>query len=486
MSIYQKLLSAGLEAFEAPPALADVTPPQVLQVFGENGPTVLDTPPPGVEVTVVAPSPFDAGYVESPELLREEIEAREVLVELINEERDAQNTRVYIEELRRAGDGLEGLMVEIQGVNNPEEPTDDEMAMLRSTASMVRKEVLEEGDQEVIINLENGVLVGSQEGLGDAISNVTKKIKFALGNAAKNFASSGEKTKKPLTYHRNNAKQLKERIGALDTATFAFTLPASLVKCVAAADNGKLDLIPDVNSLLTGLDHWYAQPSATAAGYFDKHEAILKACLKVDSLEAFDKAYDAFKALKSPLPSSAKKIEPINGKEYVFDAYTDGTAMANVSRWYYIARPNGQEAEESVRAIRAFNAGVFPYVSMESRKGVDTDVSVKKADLLGMLDVITKGCDTMDQFLGRLNIMNTFDKRYDTLVDDYSKSFSKQDWVNRDVQRKMIVAIQALDAYYAYGFSYTSMAFHLFDVIVKVVKKAVYKSDLSDTDDSAK
>jgi len=377
-------------------------------------------------------------------------------------------------------------MVEIQGVNNPEEPTKDELAMLKSTASMVRKEVLDEGDQDIVINLENGVLVGSQEGLGDAISNVTKKIKFALGNAAKNFASSGDKTKKPLTYHRNNAKQLKERIGAFKTATFTFTLPASLVKSVAAADNGKLNLIPDINSLTMGLDHWYTQPSSTAAGYFDKHEAILKACLAANSLEAFDKAYDAFKALKSPMPSSAKKIEPINGKEYVFDAYTDGTAMANVSRWYYIARPNGQDAEESVRAIRAFNAGVFPYVAIDSRKGEDTEVSLSKAELLGLLDVITKGCDTMDQFLGRLNIMNTFDKRYDTLVDEYNKTFSKEDWVNRDVQRKMIVAIQALDAYYTYGFSYTSMAFYLFDVIVKVVKKAVYKSDLSDTGASDK
>jgi hypothetical protein len=477
------LLSAGLEAFEAPPALADVTPPQLQQVFGDKEPAVLDTPPPGVEVVVVAPSPFDEGYVETPELLRQEIAAREVLVELINEERDANEARQYVANMRRASDGLEGLMVEIQNVNNPEEPTEDELAMLKSTASLVRKEVLDEGDQQVVIDLENGVLVGSQEGLGDAISNVTKKIKFALGNAAKNFASSGDKTKKPLTYHRNNAKELKERIGALKTSTFTFTLPAALVKSIAVSDSGKLDLVNDVNSLITGLEHWYAEPSASAAGYFDKHEAIIKACLATDSLEAFDKAYDAFKALKAPLPSSAKKIEPINGKDYVFDAYTDGTAMAGVSRWYYIARPNGQDAEQAVRAIREFNAGIFPYISMERRKGEDTEVSLKKADLLGMFDVITKGCGILDQFLGRLNIMNSFDKRYDALATDYNKTFSKLDWVNRDVQRKMVVAIQALDAYYAYGFSYTNMAFHLFDVIVKTAKKAVYKSDLSKTDE---
>jgi len=483
MTIHQQLLSAGLEAFEAPPALADVTPPQLQQVFGGSDPVPLETPPPGVELSVVAPSPFDAGYVETPELLRQEIEARQVMVELIEEERQAQEARQYVEEMRRAGDGLEGLMVEIQNVNNPEEPTEDEMAMLRSTASLVRKEVLDEDDQQVVIDLENGVLVGSQEGLGDAISNVTTKIKFALGNAAKNFASSGEKTKKPLTYHRNNAKELKDRIGALKTAVFAFTLPAALVKSVAVADSGKLDLVNDINSLITGLEHWYAQPSADAAGYFDKHEAILKACLATDSLEAFDKAYDAFKSLKAPLPSSAKKVEPINAKEYVFDAHCDGTAMAGVSRWYYIARPNGQDAEEAVRAIRAFNAGLFPYVAIADRKGADTEVSLKKAELLGLLDVITKGCVIMDQFLGRLNIMSSFDKRYDVLVDDYNKTFTKKDWVNRDAQRKMIVAIQALDSYYAYGFSYTNMAFFLFDVIVKVVKKAVYKSDLSKTEE---
>lgn len=483
MSIYQKLLSAGLEAFEAPPALADVTPPQLQQVFGETGPTRLDTPPPGVEVTVVAPSPFDAGYVESPELLRQEIEARHVMVELIEEERQVQEARQYVEEMRRAGDGLEGLMVEIQGVNNPEEPTDDEMAMLRSTASMVRKEVLDDADQQVVIDLENGVLVGSQEGLGDAISNVGKKIKFALGNAAKNFASSGDKTKKPLLYNRNAAKDLKERIGAFKTTTFAFTLPAALVKRVRVAETGKVNVVADVGSLIDGLNHWYTQPSSTAAGFFDKHEAIIKKCLAAKSQEEFDKVYEEFKSLKSPMPSSAKKIDQVNSKDYTFDAYSDGVSMGGVARWYYIARPNGQDAEEALKAIRAFNAGIFPYDLFDDRKGEDTEVSLSKAEVIGLLDVISKGCDILDQFLGRLNVMSSFDKRFDALVKEYTDIFTKQDWVNRDVQRKMAIAVTTLDAYYAYGFSYTNMAFTMFDVIIKVAKKAVYKSDLSNTDD---
>lgn len=483
MSKYQTLLSAGLEAFEAPPSLADVTPPQLQKVFGDNEPTVLDTPPPGVEIVVVAPSPFDPGYVESPELLREEIEARKVLVELIEEEREARDQRRVVEELYRVGDGLEGLMVEIQNVNNPEEPTEDEMAMLKSTASLVRKEILDDENQQVVIDLENGVLVGSQEGLGDAISNVTKKIKFALGNAAKSFASSGDKVKKPVTYSRNNAKSLKEFVGGLKTSTFSFKLPADLVRFVRVAETGKVNLVSDIGSLVDGLNHWYAQPSSTAAGFFDKHEAIVKACLAAKSLDDFDKAYDAFKSLKAPLPSSAKKIEPINLKEYVFDAYSDGVSMGGFARWYYVARPNGQDAEEAVKALRAFNAGIYPYEVIAKRKGEDTEVSLSKAELLGLLDVVTKGCDILDQYIGRLNIMNSFDKRYDALVDDYRNTFTKQDWVNRDSQRKMTVAITALDAYYAYGFSYANAAVTLFEVIAKVVKKAVYKSDLSKTDE---
>lgn len=483
MSKYQTLLSAGLEAFETPPSLADVTPPQLQNVFGGNDPAPLDTPPPGVEVTVVTPSPFDVGYVETPELLREEIAAREALVELIQEEREIEDSRLMMVEVRRASDGLEGLMVEIQNVNNPEEPTEDELAMLRSTASLVRKEVLDEDDQSVVIDLENGVLVGSQEGLGDAIANVAKKISFAMGNALSKFASSGDKVRKPLTYNRSIAKDLKERVGAFKTTTFTFTLPASLVKWIRVAETGKPNLVSDVASLTNALGNWYTQPSAAAAGFFDKHEAIIKACLAAKSLEEFDKVYDGFKALKAPLPSSAKKIEPVNTKEYIFDAYNDAVSMGGIARWYYIARPDGQGPEEVLRAIRSFNVGIYSYGAVADRKAEDVEVTVSKAELIGFLDVILKCCDVIDTYLSRLSIMSTFDKRYNDLVGVAKGDFTKNEWVNRDVQRKIAVAITSLDAYYTYGFSYTNAPFELFDVIVKLVKKAVYKSDLSKVDD---
>lgn len=485
MSLHQKLLSAGLEAFDAPPALADVTPAQLKNVFGGNDPTVLDTPPPGVEVVeVTAPSPFDPGYVDSEELLREETEARLAIVSIIEAEREEEDSRAAVYELRRLSDGLEGLMVEIQNVNNPEEPTEDELAMLRSTAMQVRKELLEDDEQQLVIDVENGVLVGSQEGLADALSNVAKKIGFALGNAAKGLLSKGEQAKKPLSYNRKLAAELKAKIDKLGTTEFAFTMPADLVRQIRVSESGSVDAIKAVSDFPAALEAWYLTPADAAMNLFEKHANILQSVASSKSREEFNTNYAKLGSLTPPLPAGAKRLDPINTKNYIFDVSEHHPTMGHVARYYYVARPDvgktpEQKALDNVIALAQYSTGIYPFDKISGRKATDEQVKFSAAEVKGFLDDMLKACDVIDKYLSRFSVAGTMDKRYNALVDLLNNGLRKQEWCSKEVNSVAHVALISMDAYYSYGFAYTSRAYELMDVIVKLVKKAVYKSDLS-------
>ncbi|ANH52076.1 hypothetical protein RAY_296 [Erwinia phage vB_EamM_RAY] len=460
MSLHQKLLSAGLEAFDAPPA-APV-------------------------VAAVVPAPFDnnAPVSEDPELIREETAARLALVSIIEAERDEEDSRSAVYELRRLSDGLEGLMVEIQNVNNPEEPTEDEMAMLKATAQQVRKELLEDGEQELVINVENGILVGSQEGLADALSNVAKKIGFALGNAAKGLLSKGEQAKAPLSYNRKLAAELKAKIDKLGTTEFDFTMPADLVRQIRVSDTGPVDALKAVADFPAALDAWYLTPADAAMNLFEKHANIVQAIAGSKTLEEFNTNYAKLSSLAPPLPAGAKRLDPINTRDYIFDVNEHHPSMGRVARYYYVARPDvgktpEDKALDNVIALAQYSTGIYPFDKISKRKATDEQVKFSAAEVKGLLDDMLKACDVVDKYLSRLAVASTMDKRYNALVDLLNSDLRKQEWCSTEVNRMARVALISMDAYYSYGFAYTSRAYELMEVIVKLVKKAVYKSDLS-------
>jgi len=278
------------------------------------------------------------------DMLEAQITAHEQLTELLETEKVLQDKRQHLRLLEELSSGMEGLMVEVQHVNNPAEPTEAELTILQNTAREVRKELLGEDDEKMIIDIENGSLVGSQEGLAEAIGNVAKKLKFSYANFTEALGLAFKGETDPVNKLVSINQMLRGEVGKLKTSTYSFTLPANLVKALTNTDDA--DVLKSMKDFPAAMKAWGPDDVSVFEAHFKKWYPVMVELHKTTSKDDFFKVFAKLKDFAFPLPTTAKKYKKINGSRAVFNIYVNHVSLGGYGKYYYIDVPDSNKDDE--------------------------------------------------------------------------------------------------------------------------------------------
>lgn len=392
---------------------------------------------------------------------------------------DLRQTQINIADLTRLAGGLEGLMIEVTRVENKEDPTTEELAALRASAATVQREFLEEDQRRIIDNIVDGRLEGSTEGLGDMVKSISTKLGFAIGNFWDGLKRSNGKGKIVTDLTKRRLEDLFQRVSRLPDVEYSTILSKDLAQQTLL--NDKSDPKGCFADIVGAIDDWYNRPIARILDKTDALAADLQKVLETTTREEFD-AFTASIADKFtvPLPSTAVKKNPVNGKYYTFDVYDVHTSLRGRCVRYYVARPdtsNRAGGAMNSNAI-AVNVAFVEMVSLLRPSVKPVTVSFTKEELLNSLAQLQRAIAELESHFNQMEQVYSAYNKYLTVTRAYD-AFVKHSFVNKEVQNIVGNHAGAILALFELTFTPVEGTIDSINKLADVIKALVYGSNLS-------
>lgn len=439
-SLVDIALSTGLEGFTAPPAV------------------------------VVAANTAD---------LENQTAITTTLTHAVNAENDIKTACKSIDDLTRLGNGLEGLMIEVTQVENPNEPSSEELSALRAAALSVRRELLTDDECRRIDDIAEGRLEGSVEGLGDLMKNVGTKLGFAIGNfwdgVKRNFGSSGTALAKVDT----KLDQLIARVRELPDVSYERIL--SKEDAILFSLGGKVDAHGVLADLAGAVDDWYYKPMLAIVGLIETLSTDLQSTLYATTEEEYNALCDASAGLyKVPVPETAKKVDVLSGKHFIFDLYDVHRSYGDRQRTIYVARPNPNAQINSQHYDNAAAVSVsFANITLlRGSKAQPAKVTFTKEQLLNGLLQLQRAAKDMATYIQQQDIVVKAYRGYVRSTDNY-ETFRKNEWVNKQIQHRVSTQAGAILSLFEMTCLPVNATVGDIDKLTDILKSFVYSSDLS-------
>lgn len=394
---------------------------------------------------------------------------------------DADLTHAHqtVSDLTRLGNGLEGLMIEVAHLEQKDDVTSEELAVLRESAMAVRRQFLSEEERRVFDGVLEGRLEGSTEGLGDLLKNVGTKLGYAVGNLFDSLKRSFGGNKEMLSLIDRKLSDTLARLANLPDVTYERTL--SKDDAVLFSLQGKVDAHAVLADLPKAVQAWYFQPMTDILDRIELLSAHLAETLNTTSEEQYNEVVEAKAGLYTvPLPSSAAQVDTVTGKYYVFDLYDIYQSYGTRSRSVYVARPNKGTQSVSTQYANASALGVSEAVmtSERARNAQPAKVTFTKAQLMeGVQQLKTVIKDLMAYMEQQSLIVQSY-RNYVQSTNNY-ENFKKNSFVDKQVLARVGAqagAILALFDMVCISFYPTAKDV---DAMAAVLKAFVYSSDLS-------
>lgn len=422
------------------------------------------------------------------------VEARTIqvraLADIIQNEMDVSNIRSNIDNLQQVSAGIESLMLDVDIVTNGDEIKPEEIQVLSAAARAVRREYLEPEHREVLDDIIEGRLEGSQEGLMDAIKSIGTKISFAMGNFKDKISTSKKTGEDLLKAYEANLTALDKRISEIKVAQFSVTLKGDTIAKLRVGD--KLDIVNDIKQLPVMLKAVTIDDMAQASTAFDKMQAFVKkAALSKDAEEfvANTKGFEQFPPMLIP-SGVVKQMAGEKYRNFIIDVYRHKEiSPGGFTRFIAIQRPTKEDnhlenvMEQAFACSRQFSGWWDMGYDAKSKKPEPQEVTLTKADMTSMLNSLKDTLKIMRTYNNGLTAFATMFKQHEDIV-AIIKEKSKDDWVDKKINSTLINLSNSLNAPLDLGYIYTAPTFGEINKIVAIVKHIVYKSDLSNKDEN--
>lgn len=420
------------------------------------------------------------------------VEARTIqvraLADIIQNEMDISNIRSTVDALQRVSSGIESLMIDVDVVTNGDEIKPEELQVLAASARAVRREYLEPEHREVLEQIIEGRLEGSQEGLIDAIKSIGAKISFAMGNFKDKVSTNKKTAEETLKAYDTNLAALDKRISEIKVAQFSVTLKKDTINNVRVGD--KLDIVNDIKQLPIMLKAVSVDDMAQGMSVFDKMQAFVKKAALSKNAEEFMENIKGFNQFPPMLiPSGAvKQMAGEKYKNYIIDVYRHKEiSPGGFTRFIAIQRPTKEDTplddvmEQAFACSRQFSGWWDMSYNKPDVKTESQEVTLTKADMTAMLTALRDTLKVMRTYINSLSNFGTMYKQYDDIVDLINEK-TKENWVDKKVNSTLINLCNSMNAPLDLAYIHITPTLGEIDKIVSVVKHIVYKSDLSKKD----
>lgn len=392
---------------------------------------------------------------------------------------DIRKTQINIADLTRLAGGLEGLMIEVTRVENKEDPTTEELAALRASAATVQREFLAEDERRLIDQIAEGRLEGSTEGLGDFAKSVSTKLGFAIGNFWDGLKRSVGKNKLVTDMTKRRLADLIARVQKLPDVPYSTTLSKDLAQQTLL--NGKADPKGCFADIVPAIEDWYIRPVNLILNKTDELAAQLATVLATTTREEFDTLTNSIAdKFFIPIPESAEKMNPLNGKYFTFDVYDVHRSLRGRCARYYVARPSNNSRVVSAMNDAALAASVafVEMISLVKPSVKPENVTFTKEEMLNGLTQLSRAITEIEAHFVQMEQVYDAYGKYMVITRAYN-DFLKHSFVNKDVQNIVGNHAGAILAMFELAFIPVEGTIDAINRLADVVKALVYSSDLS-------
>lgn len=413
------------------------------------------------------------------------VEMSNSVADVYREQIAVDAVRDGVRELRSLATGLEALMVEVGMVADPDAPTEEELSVLRTTASMVRKEIMEPEQSAVIDDIIEGRLAGSQEGLTDIVKSVAKKINFTIGswldrrkaysNKADDFANSIIK----------EMDLLEERISKLTTDEFECTMPAKVVKKLRVSTNSfKMDEI--AKSYGASLDAWALGLYNIGLAAFKEWAAVVKPLLLAKDMATFETHAAKLSNLKYAIPKDARATGQVirnkdgNVRVSVFESAITSPGM--LVQTYYVPKGDTDNdpmvaALNAARAMQYYNAD-YDYTKEAEKPANDVKVKLTKAEIKAIIATCRDSVKLVHSAKTKMSLFDAPLKEWNVLS-DLAEEALERDFVTSKARSIIISAHNSMGSPFNFALQNPWFALITIADFSKALRRVIVKSDLS-------